>query len=81
MDEKEWEAYFMSGEAFVVHERMDDGTVGKEVLGTFYIKPNFPGRSSHVSFAFYLFIYFLSAFVFFLLRFLIDYTRFATVDS
>ena len=51
---EEWGKYFLSAEAFVVVGRSEEKT-GKEVYGTFYIKPNFPGRCSHVS-LFYIFI-------------------------
>ena len=49
----EYRGYFLSHTAFVVRE-LDDGISangGKstsEILGCFYIKPNFPGRCSHV---------------------------------
>ncbi len=34
-------AYFLSGEAFVAK-------LEGKVVGTFYVKPNFPGRCSHI---------------------------------
>lgn len=37
--------YFMSGCALVVRVNEEDG----DVVGCFYVKPNFPGRSSHVA--------------------------------
>jgi hypothetical protein len=39
----QFRAYFLNGDAFSVVDL--DG----EVLGAFYIKPNFPGRCSHVN--------------------------------
>ncbi|KAL0484942.1 L-azetidine-2-carboxylic acid acetyltransferase [Acrasis kona] len=39
---EQWKAYFLSAEAFV--SKNEEG----EVMGTFYIKPNFPGRCSHI---------------------------------
>lgn len=51
----DWRAYFLSHSAFVVRAldngmdaaRRNSSSPG-EVLGCFYIKPNFPGRCSHV---------------------------------
>lgn len=51
----DWRAYFLSHTAFVVRAldngmdaaRRNSSSPG-EVLGCFYIKPNFPGRCSHV---------------------------------
>ena len=43
MDQDAFRAYFMSHAAFVV--RSVDGA---HVMGVFYIKPNFPGRCSHI---------------------------------
>ncbi|KAJ8611797.1 hypothetical protein CTAYLR_007735 [Chrysophaeum taylorii] len=43
LDEKGYRAYFLTHAAFVVRRNGE-----KEVLGTFYVKPNFPGRCSHV---------------------------------
>lgn len=51
----DWRAYFLSHTAFVVRA-LDNGMDAAsrnssspgEVLGCFYIKPNFPGRCSHV---------------------------------
>jgi hypothetical protein len=59
MNVEEWGKYFLSAEAFVVVKQSKDITkeeegAGKEVYGTFYIKPNFPGRCSHVSFLLWL---------------------------
>lgn len=50
MNVEEWGKYFLSAEAFVVVKGGPGEEPGKEVFGTFYIKPNFPGRCSHVSF-------------------------------
>lgn len=43
--EDEFRTYFLSNYAFVV--RKEGG--GGDVAGSFYIKPNFPGRSSHLA--------------------------------
>ena len=55
LNPSEFENYFLSGDVFVVlnggktsssnefHSNLEDN-----LLGTFYIKPNFPGRCSHV---------------------------------
>ena len=51
----DWRAYFLSHTAFVVRAldngmdaaRRNSSSPG-EVLGCFYIKPNFPGRCSHI---------------------------------
>lgn len=40
-----YRAYFLSHAAFVVRSTTDDTP---QVLGCFYIKPNFPGRCSHI---------------------------------
>mmetsp|Transcript_35039 Transcript_35039/g.112165 ORF Transcript_35039/g.112165 Transcript_35039/m.112165 type:complete len:251 (-) Transcript_35039:82-834(-) len=42
-DEESYRAYFLSHAAFVVRS-LDGG----DVAGTFYVKPNFPGRCGHV---------------------------------
>lgn len=51
----EWRGYFLSHTAFVVraiNNGMDsskkDSSSSGEVLGCFYVKPNFPGRCSHI---------------------------------
>ncbi|CAM9613324.1 unnamed protein product, partial [Ectocarpus sp. 12 AP-2014] len=44
MDMDGFRAYFLSHAAFVDDER----DAGVKVWGAFYIKPNFPGRCSHV---------------------------------
>lgn len=48
MDDVTFASYFLSHEAFTLSAR--DGTDGdrKAVRGIFYIKPNFPGRCSHI---------------------------------
>lgn len=54
LNPSEFENYFLSGDVFVVlnggktssnnfHPNLEEN-----ILGTFYIKPNFPGRCSHV---------------------------------
>ncbi|KND01590.1 uncharacterized protein SPPG_03388 [Spizellomyces punctatus DAOM BR117] len=43
LDEASFANYFLSGDAFAVRRNSDH-----ELLGTFYIKPNFPGRCSHI---------------------------------
>jgi L-amino acid N-acyltransferase YncA len=50
LDESGFAAYWMSRDTFVVREIEADPltqTPGK-ILGAFYLKPNFPGRCSHV---------------------------------
>jgi hypothetical protein len=50
----EFKNYFLSGDVFVVinGEKSSsndfDNNLEENILGTFYIKPNFPGRCSHV---------------------------------
>lgn len=52
----DWRAYFLSHTAFVVRAldngmdaaRRNSSSPG-EILGCFYIKPNFPGRCNHVA--------------------------------
>ncbi len=55
LNSSEFKNYFLSGDAFIV---LNGGkTTSKEfynnleenLLGTFYVKPNFPGRCSHVT--------------------------------
>ncbi|KAJ3008161.1 hypothetical protein HKX48_008728 [Thoreauomyces humboldtii] len=43
LTEEGFEAYFLAYEAFVVTSQGDD-----DILGCFYVKPNFPGRCSHI---------------------------------
>jgi L-amino acid N-acyltransferase YncA len=42
LSEKEFAAYWLVSQAFVVRS-------GDEILGGFYLKPNFPGRSGHTA--------------------------------
>ncbi len=42
MDLQQFKRYFLSNDAFVLLSS------NREVVGTFYVKPNFPGRCSHV---------------------------------
>ncbi|MFN6514400.1 MAG: GNAT family N-acetyltransferase [Nostoc sp. CreGUA01] len=45
----EFSSYWLSKDAFVVRTSAVDGTEKpKEILGAFYLKPNFPGRCSHI---------------------------------
>jgi hypothetical protein len=50
----EFKNYFLSGDAFIVvnggktSSTNFDDNLEENILGTFYIKPNFPGRCSHV---------------------------------
>ncbi|GET39616.1 GCN5-related N-acetyltransferase [Microseira wollei NIES-4236] len=49
LSESEFAAYWLSSDAFVARAIDDTTTSGPgEVLGSFYLKPNFPGRSSHI---------------------------------
>lgn len=54
LDESQFENYFLSGEVFIVlnggkNVSKDlDNNLEENLLGTFYVKPNFPGRCSHV---------------------------------
>lgn len=43
IDEKHFENYYLSHDVFIVRDEKNE-----EVLGAFYVKPNFPGRSSHI---------------------------------
>jgi L-amino acid N-acyltransferase YncA len=46
----DFQAYWMKGDAFVVRQVQGgngDSTVPK-IVGAFYLKPNFPGRCSHI---------------------------------
>jgi hypothetical protein len=50
--EEEFEAYWLSRDAFVVRGVEETGRQklrDKAVLGAFFLKPNFPGRCSHIS--------------------------------
>ena len=46
MNEKEFRSYFLSGDAFVL--RQIASQKDESPLACFYIKPNFPGRCSHI---------------------------------
>jgi ribosomal protein S18 acetylase RimI-like enzyme len=49
LSEAEFSAYWLSKDAFVVRTSVVDPThKPKEILGAFYLKPNFPGRCSHI---------------------------------
>lgn len=48
MDDEDFRAYFLSGDAFVVRLKSPEDENHDVVLGTFYVKSNFPGRSSHI---------------------------------
>jgi len=43
-----YRGYFLSHAAFVVRTTQDSSIKPGEVLGCFYIKPNYPGRCSHI---------------------------------
>ena len=48
---EEFASYWLKGDAFVVRQRPAVGAVPSkesQLVGAFYIKPNFPGRCSHV---------------------------------
>jgi len=47
LDLQGFRAYFLSHHAFVVREPQG-GEGAYEVLGVFYVKPNFPGRCAHI---------------------------------
>jgi L-amino acid N-acyltransferase YncA len=51
----DFQAYWMKGEAFVVRRALGAGedstaraTTAQTIIGAFYLKPNFPGRCSHI---------------------------------
>jgi RimJ/RimL family protein N-acetyltransferase len=46
--QESFRAYFLSHAAFVVRT-MDDKDENGAILGCFYIKPNYPGRCSHIA--------------------------------
>jgi ribosomal protein S18 acetylase RimI-like enzyme len=49
LSEAEFSAYWLSKDAFVVRTSVVDPThKPKKILGAFYLKPNFPGRCSHI---------------------------------
>ncbi|MDA0266629.1 MAG: GNAT family N-acetyltransferase [Cyanobacteria bacterium] len=52
---QDFQAYWMKGEAFVVRRTLGadrEATMGttaaRDIVGAFYIKPNFPGRCGHI---------------------------------
>lgn len=52
LSEKEFTAYWLNRDAFVVRAVKDtviQQLEGKAVLGAFFLKPNFPGYCSHIS--------------------------------
>ncbi|BAB76096.1 N-acetyltransferase family protein [Anabaena sp. FACHB-709] len=49
LSQQEFAAYWLSQDAFVIRLSGEDGTQKPQtILGSFYIKPNFPGRCSHI---------------------------------
>lgn len=49
LSQTEFSAYWLSKDAFVVRTSVVDSThKPKEIIGAFYLKPNFPGRCSHI---------------------------------
>ncbi|MEH1837522.1 MAG: N-acetyltransferase [Nostoc sp.] len=49
LSQAEFSAYWLSKDAFVVRSSVQDAThKPKEILGAFYLKPNFPGRCCHI---------------------------------
>jgi L-amino acid N-acyltransferase YncA len=49
LSEKEFAAYWLMHQAFVVRTIPDSSKQQQsEILGAFYLKPNFPGRSAHI---------------------------------
>ncbi|KAJ3170933.1 hypothetical protein HDU87_008635 [Geranomyces variabilis] len=51
LSEQGFQQYFLSNDAFVVKRRTkteQEDSGKEEALGMFYIKPNFPGRCSHI---------------------------------
>lgn len=49
LSQAEFATYWLSQDAFVVRSSGENATYNpQEVLGAFYIKPNFPGRCSHI---------------------------------
>ncbi len=66
LNSSEFKNYFLSGDVFIVIKGGKTETIDlydnleENLLGTFYIKPNFPGRCSHVMFSFsYLYLLFI----------------------
>ncbi|CAF0892599.1 unnamed protein product [Adineta ricciae] len=54
LDESQFENYFLSGDVFIVLNggksvpKDLENNLEENLLGTFYVKPNFPGRCSHI---------------------------------
>jgi L-amino acid N-acyltransferase YncA len=48
LSEVEFAAYWMTHDAFVVTADDETAATPEEILGAFYLKPNFPGRCSHI---------------------------------
>ncbi|MCC5601473.1 GNAT family N-acetyltransferase [Nostoc favosum] len=49
LSQAEFSTYWLSKDAFVVRTSVVDPTYKpKEILGAFYLKPNFPGRCCHI---------------------------------
>ncbi|WP_392530999.1 GNAT family N-acetyltransferase [Nostoc sp. C117] len=48
LSQSEFSAYWLSKDAFVVRTSEDGTHKTKEIFGAFYLKPNFPGRCSHI---------------------------------
>lgn len=40
---EDFNSYYLSGDTFILYIKETD-----EIVGSFYVKPNFPGRSSHI---------------------------------
>ncbi|MGD1906080.1 MAG: GNAT family N-acetyltransferase [Leptolyngbyaceae cyanobacterium] len=45
---QDFQAYWMKGDAFVVRRTRDGGSAAQQIVGAFYLKPNFPGRCRHI---------------------------------
>jgi ribosomal protein S18 acetylase RimI-like enzyme len=49
LSQAEFAAYWLIQDAFVVRASVENATHSpQEILGAFYLKPNFPGRCSHI---------------------------------
>lgn len=49
LSKNEFAAYWMAGDAFVVrNSSLQSSATASEIVAAFYIKPNFPGRCSHI---------------------------------
>ncbi|KAG1046351.1 hypothetical protein G6F43_011129 [Rhizopus delemar] len=51
-DENQFESFFLGYDAFVMSKdsliELGDNDFNEKIMGMFYIKPNYPGRSSHI---------------------------------